>query len=75
MKRKTVTGLSWFLGSLNKRLSTHIFYCSVLLVVDEPGDRWPRVAACHHALKGPAPGLDHVGGRGGARDGDHRGKH
>ena len=66
---------SWFLGLLNKRLSTYIFHCRVLLVVDEPGDCGPGVAARHHALKGPAPGLDHVGGRGGARDGHHRGQH
>ena len=59
----------------NGTLSTHIFHCSVLLVVEEPGDRGPGVAARHHALECPAPGLDHVRGRGGAWDGHHRGEH
>ena len=47
----------------------------MLVVVDEPGDHWPGVAARHHALKGAASALDHVGGRGGARDGHHGGEH
>lgn len=57
------------------KTTTHIFHCSVLVVVDEPGDHRPGVAARHHALKGAAPALDHVGGRGGARDGHHGGEH
>ena len=72
-ERKLVYELEHYL--LTSALSTHIFHCSMLLVVEEPGDRGSGVAARHHALECPAPGRDHVGGRGGARDGHHRGKH
>ena len=54
--------------------STHIFHRGVLLVVEEPGHLGPGVAARHHALKGAAPSLYHVGSRGRAGDGHHGGQ-